>query len=285
MTSREVGFVSLITFSTGSSQPRSGTEVSGIAGRFFIIWAIREGLPCYQQVWNSPRTLTWLARPSLPKHSGLSSSPPSRPPAFSAWHSLGLNTLISEAGAWSTRRCWTGIERRCWRALLGEQGKHLWWRENKGSRGWEDGKKPSFRRQRREKIEMVGAYKERKRKESQKKGEKDEVWWRVKEEASWQGRVAELCPGTSWSPSPWKKGEESLDRDNFIQPPVCEMGRRRAVYPGMSAGWWVLSPAQRGRDQTRNKAGMREALAWAGVGWTLGGGRGINIEQDTHRAR
>ena len=49
---------------------------------------------------------------------------------------------------------------------------------------------------------MVGAYKERKRKESQKKGEKDEVWWRVKEEASWQGRAAELCPGTSWSPSP-----------------------------------------------------------------------------------
>ena len=42
----------------------------------------------------------------------------------------------------------------------------------------------------------------KRRKESQKKGEQDEVWWRVKEEALRQGRAAELCPGTSWSPSP-----------------------------------------------------------------------------------
>ena len=29
-------------FSTGSSQPRDGTQVSHIAGRFFISWATRE---------------------------------------------------------------------------------------------------------------------------------------------------------------------------------------------------------------------------------------------------
>ena len=31
-----------IPFSTGSSQPRDGTQVSHIAGRFFTIWATRE---------------------------------------------------------------------------------------------------------------------------------------------------------------------------------------------------------------------------------------------------
>lgn len=77
-------------------------------------------------------------------------------------------------------------------------------------------------------------HKRREKEESQKKGEKDEVRWRVKEDASRQGRAAELCPGNSWSPSPRKKGEENLYRDSFIQPPACEMGQQRAVYPGMS---------------------------------------------------
>ena len=156
MTSREVGFVSLITFSRGSLQLRNQTEVSCIAGRFFTIWAIREVLSCYQQVWNSPRTLMWLTRPSLPKHSGLSSRAPSCPPAFCmAWS--GSQYPYQWGWPLKHRRCSMGIERGCWRARLGEQGKHLRWREKRVSRGWEDGKKPRLRRKRREEMEMVGA--------------------------------------------------------------------------------------------------------------------------------
>ena len=37
-----------IAFSKGSSQTRDQTQVSGIAGRFFTIWAIREA----QEYWR-----------------------------------------------------------------------------------------------------------------------------------------------------------------------------------------------------------------------------------------
>ena len=40
----------VISFSRGSSQPRDGTQVSCIAGRFFTIWATREALLVYIKV-------------------------------------------------------------------------------------------------------------------------------------------------------------------------------------------------------------------------------------------
>ena len=42
----------VIPFSRGSSWPRDGTQVSCIAGRFFIVWATREA----QIIWADPKS-------------------------------------------------------------------------------------------------------------------------------------------------------------------------------------------------------------------------------------
>ena len=41
-----------ISFSRGSSQPRDWTGVSGIAGRFFTVWATRKALISYTPIQN-----------------------------------------------------------------------------------------------------------------------------------------------------------------------------------------------------------------------------------------
>ena len=44
--------VDSLSFSSGSSRPRSQTRFSCIAGGFFTNWAIREALLLYSQSWN-----------------------------------------------------------------------------------------------------------------------------------------------------------------------------------------------------------------------------------------
>ena len=53
-------------FSRGSSQPRNGTRVSCIAGRFFINWAVRE-----TQIFKGKWRISWTEEPSGLQSMGL----------------------------------------------------------------------------------------------------------------------------------------------------------------------------------------------------------------------
>ena len=62
-----------IPFSRGSSRPRDWTKVSHIAGRFFIVWAIREDMneklkkETIPIIWNLCNLWTWSENPLTTK--------------------------------------------------------------------------------------------------------------------------------------------------------------------------------------------------------------------------